>query len=408
MAEVTQKSGGGRTVRDALIQRAKGSRGKGGYIVNYDAKGNLDIRDKTGKFVDHIVMPSYRRVTEDELAEMFEQRAAAIHEAEETIEQLMPELRGMITKYKAIGESDSLEDPVLLSDILLMNQQLQTAYAQYTLAEFPEKELIEIDKQPVKLIQLNERCIDTKTPYKIKRLYSRRIPLEDRLVRTAPPEAEEEVTEEAMAEATLQVPGERYTIFRNADETNGFLSPDAPVDFIWKGTAYTSVRQAIEYQKALATGKAGLAQTIMRATTSLRAKTLGKQTTVKGAESGLKISQEILIDIVRASFAVAPERAQQLKATGESTLVFAEEEDRVLGVGRDPAHAQRSQWQGENLYGKALAVVREDLMPTNPFDDGEEVPTAAAGSAAKKATVGGIIAQRRKAPTFVRTAAGPF
>ena len=350
-------------------------------------------------------MPTYRSVTEDELAEMFEKRAATIHEAEETIEQLMPELRGMITKYKAIAQSDSLEDPVLLSDILLMNQQLQTAYAQYTLAEFPEKELIEIDKQPVKLIQLEERCIDTKTPYKIKRLYSRRIPLEEHLVRTAPPEAEEEVTEEAMAQASLQVPGERYTIFRNADETNGFLSPDAPIDFMWKDTPYTSVRQAIEYQKALATGKAGLAQTIMRATTSLRAKTLGKQMTVKGAE--LKISQEILIEIVRASFAAIPERAQQLKATGESTLVFADEEDRVLGVGRDPAHAQRSQWQGENLYGKALMTVRESLMPANPF---EEEGAGGAGGA-KKATVGGIIAQRRKAPTFVKatgSAAGPF
>ncbi len=415
MAEVAQKSGGGRTVRDALKIRADGLRGKGKYRADYDAKGNLDIRDKEGKFVDHIAMPNYRPITEDELAEMFEARAAAVHEAEETVEKLMPELREIITKYKATASGEeTLDEPILLSDILLLNQRLKDSYAQYTLALGPEREVVDIGKRPYSSLGFKgdslfeEGCLESKPTYTIKRLYTRRLPMELSIMRSAPAPPEEEPSEAAAAEAAMQVPGERYTMFRNADDANGFLSPDAPVDFIWKGTSYMSVRQAIEAEKARAAGNAGLVQTILRAKTSLRAKQLGTAAATK-ATGEMKISQDVLTDIVRASFAGNEERAKLLKQTGGTTLVFADQGEKMLGVGRDPQQAQRAQWQGENLYGKALSAVRQTLTTaaTNPFNDDEEAAggsSSAAATAEQQKTVGGIIARRRMPPTFVKKA----
>jgi ribA/ribD-fused uncharacterized protein len=423
MAQAGQGSGTGLTTREALRIRANGMRGKGPYRVDYDSKGNLDVRDKQGKFVNHVAMPSYRSTTEEELEEMFEARAVAIQEAEQTIETLMPELRDMITRYKAIGagEEGAAEEPVALSDILLKNQELQQAYARYTIAMSPERETIDIGKQDMKHVYLYQSVDDKKTEFPMKRYYTRRLPLEEFLVRSAPPEPEEEaITPAARAQATMTVPGERYTIFAKPEDANGGLAPDAPVNFVWNGNAYTSVRQAIEAEKARAAGNAGLVQQILRAKTSLQAKTLGAKAEAKGAGGagggGMTIRQDVLTDIVRASFAGNQARAATLRATGQSTLVYADEGERVLGIGRGPNHAQRAQWQGENLFGRALTAVRQTLTAAAasaaiPFEEGAGAASGGAGpggsgalsDATQKAVAGAVIA-RRKAPTFVTKA----
>ncbi len=136
---------GPRRPRDALQIRAQGLHNKGDMRVFYDKKGNLDIRTKAGKYVDHVVMPTYRPITEEELLEMEQARTGRVEETEAKIEKLLPELREMITRYKAFkaatGPDAAFLEPIALSDILLLNQQLDDSYKEYTSGLYAAREI---------------------------------------------------------------------------------------------------------------------------------------------------------------------------------------------------------------------------------------------------------------------------
>ena len=408
---------GPRQPRDALQIRAQGIYNKIDMRVFYDKKGNLDIRTKGGKYVDHVVMPTYRPITDEELLEMDQARIGRVEEAEAKIEKLLPELRELITRYRsfkgATGEDSALLEPVALSEVLLINQQLDDAYKEYTSGLYAERVA-----QPEERLQIRDIHYDDpkneKAAGKVWRVRTRRLPLAQSTVRSAPPEPDEEIPEAVRAEATKEVPGERYTIFSDPSETNGVFSPEAPANFNWNGTEYMSLRQAIEAERARAMGNAGLVQTILKAPTSASVRSIAVRAATKQGTEGLKISEEELTNIVRASFADNPDRAKILQNTGATTLVYADQTDKTLGVGRDAQHAQRPQWQGQNLYGKALENVRSELLATKQQqlaaiaeEAPEDVAAAATAASVRAKTVGGIIAGKKlvlKKPTM----GGPY
>jgi ribA/ribD-fused uncharacterized protein len=409
---------GPRQPRDALQIRAQGLYNKVDMRVFYDKKGNLDIRTKGGKYVDHVVMPTYRPITDEELLEMDQARIGRVEEAEAKIEKLLPELRELITRYRSFkdakGEDSALLEPVALSEVLLINQQLDDAYKEYTSGLYAERVAQSEERLQIRNIHYddpkNEKAAGT-----VWRVRTRRLPLSQSTVRSAPPEADEEIPEAVRAEAAREVPGERYTIFSDPSETNGVFSPEAPANFNWNGTEYMSLRQAIEAERARAMGNAGLVQTILKAPTSASVRSIAVRASTKEGTEGLKISEEELTNIVRASFADNPDRAKILQNTGATTLVYADQTDKTLGVGRDAQHAQRQQWQGQNLYGKALENVRSELLATKQQqlaaiaeEAPEDVAAAASAAASVRAkTVGGIIAGKKvvlKKPTM----GGPY
>ena len=399
-----------RSPREALQDRARGLNMKGDLRVFYDKKGNLDVRTKAGKYVDHVVMPTYRSITEEELAMAEQERIGRVEEAEAKIEALLPELRELIIRYRAFkagGAASAMEEPIALSDILLLNQQLDDAYKMYTSGLYAERDIQKEERLQIRNIHYddlkNEKAAGT-----VYRIRTRGLPFTESLVRAAPPLPEEELSAEVKEEVARSIPGEKYTIFSDPSENNGFLSPEAPVNFTWNGTEYISIRQAVEAERARAMGNAGLVQSILKAPTSasVRSITLRASSQKKGAAAAaasLNISEEILTDIVRASLAENEERARLLEGTGGSTLVYADPNDRVLGVGRDAHHAERSMWEGTNLYGKALESVRQEnfagkqeQLAAIAEETPEELASAAVATTSMRAkTVGGIIAGKK-------------
>ncbi len=404
-----------RSPRDALHDRARGMNLKGDIRVFYDKKGNLDVRTKAGKYVDHVTMPTYRAITEEELEMMEQERVGRVEEAEAKIEKILPDLREMITKYKAFkagGDAAALQEPIALSDILLLNQQLDDAYKEYTSGLYSERDVQKEERLQIRNIHYDDPK-NEKAAGVVYRIRTRRLPLAESLVRAAPAPPEEEVPPEVLEEAARAVPGEKYTIFSEPSESNGFLSPEAPVNFTWNGNEYISVRQAVEAERARAMGNAGLVQSILKAPTSasVRSLTLRAASAKKGAaaaSSQLTISEDVLTDIIRASLAENEDRSRLLEGTGSSTLVYADPSDKILGVGRDAHHAERSMWQGTNLYGKALETVRQENFAAKQQQlaaIAEETPEdlaaaaasvgGAAAAAARTKTVGGIIAGKK-------------
>jgi ribA/ribD-fused uncharacterized protein len=393
---------GPRQPRDALQIRAQGLHNKGDMRVFYDKKGNLDIRTKGGKYVDHVVMPTYRPITEEELLEMEQARTGRVEEAEAKIEQLLPELRELITRYRSFKDAKSedaaLLEPVALSEVLLINQQLNDAYKEYTSGLYAERVGLTEERLQIRNIHYDDPS-NQKAAGTVWRVRTRRLPLAESILRAAPPEPEEEMPEAVRAEAAREVPGERYTIFSDPSESNGVFSPEAPANFNWNGTEYISLRQAIEAERARAMGNAGLVQTILKAPTSASVRSIAVRAATKQGTEALKISEEELTNIVRASFADNPDRSKLLQNTGATTLVYADQTDKTLGVGRDPLHAQRQQWQGQNLYGKALENVRSELLASKQQElaaiQEETLEDIAAAASVRAKTVGGIIAGKK-------------
>ena len=403
---------GARQPRDALQIRSQGLHNKGDMRVFYDKKGNLDIRTKGGKYVDHVVMPTYRPITEEELLEMEQARTGRVEEAEAKIEKLLPALRELITRYRSFKSSSSPDaaflEPIALSEILLLNQQLDDSYKEYTSGLYANR-VVQIEKHlKIQDIHLDDPK-NEKTAGKVRRVRTRRLPLATSLVQATPAEAEEEIPEDVRAEAAKEVPGERYTIFSDPSDTNGVFSPEAPVRFNWNGSEYISLRQAIEAERARAMGNAGLVQTILNAPTSASVRSIAVRAATKQGTEGLKISEEELTNIVRASFADNPDRSKILQNTGATTLVYADQTDKILGIGRDPQHSLRPQWQGQNLYGKALENVRAEGQAARQQElsaIAEEGPEASLRDARAK-TVGGIMAGKKVVLKKKVTIGGP-
>jgi ribA/ribD-fused uncharacterized protein len=403
---------GSRQPRDALQIRAQGLHNKGDMRVFYDKKGNLDIRTKSGKYVDHVVMPTYRPITEEELLEMEQARTGRVEEAEAKIEKLLPELRELITRYRSFKSSSSPDaaflEPIALSEILLLNQQLDDSYKEYTSGLYADRVVQVEERLKIQNIHLNDPK-NEKAAGTVWRVRTRRLPLATSLVQATPAEAEEEIPEDVRAEAAKEVPGERYTIFSDPSETNGVFSPEAPVRFNWNGSEYISLRQAIEAERARAMGNAGLVQTILNAPTSASVRSIAVRAATKQGTEGLKISEEELTNIVRASFADNPDRSKILQNTGATTLVYADQTDKILGIGRDPQHSLRPQWQGQNLYGKALENVRAEGQAARQQElsaIAEEGPEASLRDARAK-TVGGIMAGKKVVLKKKVTIGGP-
>ena len=76
------------------------------------------------------------------------------------------------------------------------------------------------------------------------------------------------------------------------------------------------------------------------------------------------IRQIVAYQGLLAKFMQNPDLKEQLKATGETILAECAVRDRIWGIGlsmHDPNRLNPRKWQGQNLLGYTLMMVREQL-----------------------------------------------
>ena len=152
--------------------------------------------------------------------------------------------------------------------------------------------------------------------------------------------------------------------FHNPGEENGYLSNWYPSPFTLDGVAFSSMEQYMMYRKAVCFGDENVAAQILATVEVAEIKALGR--IVSGYDESLwnGVRQIVVYEGLLAKFSQNSELGEQLKRTGNTVLAECAVKDRIWGIGlsmHDPNRLDRAKWQGQNLLGYALMMVRERL-----------------------------------------------
>ncbi len=155
--------------------------------------------------------------------------------------------------------------------------------------------------------------------------------------------------------------------FHNPEEINGFLSNWYPSKFNDEnGISYTSMEQYMMYQKAMLFKDADIAKKILNTQKAGEIKALGRLVSGFDEKTWSKQKYIIVYNGVLLKFTQNEQLKSQLLSFDEN-CIFAEcaVHDKVWGIGlsmNDQNRFNISCWRGQNLLGKAITQVRDELL----------------------------------------------
>jgi len=158
---------------------------------------------------------------------------------------------------------------------------------------------------------------------------------------------------------------EKFTFFW---QTESPFSQWHPARFVVDGVSFNCAEQYMMYGKAMLFGDEEVAQKILRASSPIQQKKLGRN--VKNFDQGAWEAncKRIVYEGNYAKFAQNEDLLHKLLQTAGTTLVEASPVDPIWGIGLaedDPSALDRKQWRGKNWLGEVLTGIREDLLRAN-------------------------------------------
>ena len=152
--------------------------------------------------------------------------------------------------------------------------------------------------------------------------------------------------------------------FHNPNEENGYLSNWYPAAFTTDGVTFSTMEQYMMYRKAVCFGDVKVAEQILATEDVAEIKALGRL--VSGYDESLwnGVRQIVVYEGLLAKFSQSLDLRKQLKETGSAVLAECAVKDRIWGIGlsmHDPVRLDRAKWQGQNLLGYTLMMVRDRL-----------------------------------------------
>lgn len=152
--------------------------------------------------------------------------------------------------------------------------------------------------------------------------------------------------------------------FHNPNEENGYLSNWYPAAFTTDGITFSTMEQYMMYRKAVCFGDVKVAEQILATEDVAEIKALGRL--VSGYDESLwnGVRQIVVYEGLLAKFSQSLDLRKQLKETGSAVLAECAVKDRIWGIGlsmHDPDRLDQVKWQGQNLLGYTLMMVRDRL-----------------------------------------------
>ncbi len=152
--------------------------------------------------------------------------------------------------------------------------------------------------------------------------------------------------------------------FHNPNEENGYLSNWYPSKFTVNDVDFSSMEQYMMYKKAVCFGDKDMADKILATDAVAEIKAFGRLVAKYNESYWNGVRQIVVFEGLTAKFSQNEDLKAKLKATENSILAECAVRDRIWGIGlsmNDPDRLKIDKWEGQNLLGYALMMVRERL-----------------------------------------------
>jgi ribA/ribD-fused uncharacterized protein len=152
--------------------------------------------------------------------------------------------------------------------------------------------------------------------------------------------------------------------FHNPDEENGYLSNWYKSGFVVDNITFSSMEQYMMYKKAMCFYDGKIAKKILAIDDVAQIKELGRLVSNYNESYWNGVRQIIIFEGLLEKFSQNEDLKEKLKATGNEMLAECAVRDRIWGIGlsmKDPDRFEVNKWNGQNLLGYALMMVRERL-----------------------------------------------
>lgn len=152
--------------------------------------------------------------------------------------------------------------------------------------------------------------------------------------------------------------------FHNSNEENGYLSNWYHSDFMVDGMKFSSMEQFMMYRKAVCFHDNLIAKQILETEDVAAIKALGREVSNYDDHVWNGVRQIIVYEGLLAKFSQNDDLKKKLKSTGTAILAECAVRDRIWGIGlsmHDPRRMNPKQWNGKNLLGYTLMMVRDKV-----------------------------------------------
>lgn len=152
--------------------------------------------------------------------------------------------------------------------------------------------------------------------------------------------------------------------FHNPDEEYGFLSNWYESHFSINGITYNSMEQYMMYMKALCFNDLETGNMILSTNDVTEIKSLGRSVKNYNENIWNGVRQVVIYKGLLSKFNQNEDMKKCLLQTGDSFLAECAVKDTIWGIGismTNPDRLDITKWNGQNLLGYALMIVREDI-----------------------------------------------
>jgi predicted NAD-dependent protein-ADP-ribosyltransferase YbiA (DUF1768 family) len=324
---------------------------------NFTSEGDLRVPSMGGEEAKIITLPFYSEATADEIGIIDSKRKEEIFQIEQEYDELCKQLSTAIDEWKSSGD---------FVDAVRLQKELLALDSRRTSLRSPLRWGKIIKNPTIKTVQLHETAVvdekqkNLKLGYPVMTLVGRHYTFEQTVL-----PRKEKPKKEVAVEPTETVEQTFILFDRPEDPEYGLLSPETPLEFVFNTTKYNSIMQAYHVERVTQVGRTDMRATMLKLVNPKSIRGIGSRIVGKEAKD-VEAPYQLIKDIVKSVVLQDARYAPLLRKTGTDTLIYAEPQDKILGVGLsidDEATATNStKWNGSlNLLGKAWEEVRKTL-----------------------------------------------